>query len=126
MSGPGWGGEVPEEPRRVRGWMRPWVLVPFLLFYAWELLLSNLHVALQILSPAHRMSPGVIGCRLRCATPLEVTFLANLITLTPGTLSLDVDREGRVLYVHGLHVRDPDEFRRDIARLEDRLLKVLR
>ncbi len=120
------GRGVPDEPRRIRGWMRPWVLLPFLAFYAWVLLLSNLDVALQVVSPLHRMSPGVIACRLRCSTPLEVTFLANLITLTPGTLSLDVDREGKVLYVHGLHVRDPDRFRRGIAKLEDRLLKVLR
>lgn len=118
--------DVPPHRRAVPGWVRPWTLARFLLFYAGQLLMANAYVAWEVLTPRPRMRPGVIAVPLRCETPMEIAFLANLITLTPGTLSLDVGRENRILYVHGLHVRDPAHFRQEIAILEARLLKVLR
>lgn len=111
---------------RLPGWARPWRVIGFLVFYLGQLIVANAYVAWEVVSPGRTMRPGVIGVEMVARTPLEITLLANLITLTPGTISLDVDEERWVLYVHGLHVRDPESFRQRIGALEDRLLRVLR
>jgi multicomponent Na+:H+ antiporter subunit E len=110
----------------VRGWMRPWTLGWFVAFYVWEILASSAWVAWEVITPSHRMRSGVIAVPIESRTPYELTWLANLVTLTPGTLSIDVDPDAHVLFVHGLHVESPESFREDIRRLERRLLKVLR
>ena len=64
--------------------------VRFSLFFTRELLVSSYRVAKDVAKPLPLMLPGVIGIPLDAETDLEITMLANLITLTPGTLSLDV------------------------------------
>lgn len=98
----------------------------FIPFFLWELLLANLQVALEVVRPRPRIEPGIIRVPLRARSDLEITFFANLISLTPGTLTLGVTKDRSALYVHGLHVRSPDDFRGRLARLEDRFLKVTR
>ena len=99
----------------------------FVIFFLKELLLANLRVAYDIITPKDHMEPGIIAVPLEAKTELEITLLANLVTLTPGTLSLDVSKDRRTLYVHALYVKDPAEFRRELKEgLEKRLLEVLR
>lgn len=106
--------------------MRPWRLLGFVAFYSWELVASSASVAWEVVTPVHRSRSGVIAVPIASRTPFEITWLANLISLTPGTLTVDVDLDHHLLFVHGLHVRDPDSFRAEIADLERRLLRVLR
>lgn len=102
-------------------------VIGFSLFFLWEIVKANLRVAHDVLTPRHRMTPGVIAIPLDATTDAEITFLANLITLTPGTLSLDVSEDRRVLYIHAMYVEDVDRFRQQIKEgLERRLLEVLR
>ena len=57
----------------------------------------------------------------------EIALLANLITLTPGTLSLDVSPDRRTLYVHAMATTSPDDLRREIQQgFERRILEVFR
>jgi multicomponent Na+:H+ antiporter subunit E len=74
------------------------------------------------------MCPGVVGLPLRARTDAEITTLANLISLTPGTLSLDVSPDRRVLYVHAMDLEEgPEALRADIRNtLESRVLMLLR
>lgn len=106
---------------------RPHRVLLFILFFFWELLLANLRVAYDVLTPRHRMRPGVIAIPLDAQSRGEITLLANFITLTPGTLSLDVSDDRQALYIHAMYIDDADEFRRRIkANLERRMLEVLR
>lgn len=99
----------------------------FLLYYLWELLQSNAVIAYDVLTPRHHMKPGVIGIPLDARTDLEITILANLITMTPGTLSLDISPDRKTLYVHAMYIRDADKLRADIKNnLERRVLELLR
>jgi multicomponent Na+:H+ antiporter subunit E len=101
--------------------------VVLLLYFLWELVLSNIRVAIEVLSPRYRMKPGVASVRLDARTDLEITMLANMITLTPGTMSLEVSADRRVLYVHGMYLGNREEFERSIKDgFERRLLEVLR
>lgn len=96
-------------------------------FLFWELILSTLRVVVDVVSPHPRRRPGVVAIPLDAETDIEITLLANLVTLTPGTLSLDVSDDRRTLYVHAMFVDDPDELRRDIKDgFERRLLELTR
>ena len=65
-----------------------------------DLLVSNLRVAYDVLTPTHYMRPAVVAVPLRAKTDGAITILANMISLTPGTLSLDVSSDRSVLYLH--------------------------
>jgi multicomponent Na+:H+ antiporter subunit E len=102
-------------------------VISLLGFFLWELLLANLRVAYDVLTPRHHMRPGVIAVPLDVETDNEITMLSNLLTLTPGTLSLDVSVDRKVLYVHAMYIDDAEEVRRKIKDgFERRVLEVLR
>jgi multicomponent Na+:H+ antiporter subunit E len=106
---------------------RTWRFVAFVGFYFWKLLLANLRVAYDVLTPRHYMRPGVVAIPLDARTDGEITLLANLMTLTPGTLSLDVSTDRRVLYLHALYIDDPEALRREIKEdYERRVLELMR
>ncbi|MEM6459283.1 MAG: Na+/H+ antiporter subunit E [Planctomycetota bacterium] len=101
--------------------------IGFGLFIFYELVLANLRVAYDVVTPGPNRSPAVIGVPLDAETDVEITLLANLITLTPGTLSLELSEDRRTLYVHAMFADDPAEFRRDIKDgFERRVLELLR
>lgn len=113
----------PESRLAVR---KGWVLARFILFFTWELVVANLRVALVVLTPGPlRISPGVVAVPLQLRGDVQLTMLANLLALTPGTLSLDISEDGRMLYVHGLWVADPDEARRETHEGFERRIQEL-
>jgi multicomponent Na+:H+ antiporter subunit E len=101
--------------------------IRFTFFFLRELIHSNLRVAWDVISPKSRRKPGIVAIPLDVSTDIEITVLANLITLTPGTLSLDVSDDRRVLYVHGMFVEDPQLMRNEIkSGFERRVMELLR
>ena len=102
--------------------------VAFIVFYLAELVWSSVEVAIDVCRPWLRMRPGVVGIPLRARTDAEITVLANLISLTPGTLSLDLSPDRRILYVHAMDLEEgPEDLRADIRdTLESRVLTLLR
>jgi multicomponent Na+:H+ antiporter subunit E len=60
------------------------------------------------------MTPAIVAIPLDIDSDGEITLLANMITLTPGTLSLDVSDDRRFLYVHGMHIKDIEAFKQEI------------
>ena len=89
-------------------------VIRFIFYFIWELIKANLQVAYEIITPNYSMRPGVIAIPLDIKTDAEITLLANLITLTPGTLSLDVSDDQQTLYIHAMYVDDLETFRRSI------------
>lgn len=101
--------------------------IRFTFFFLRELIHSNFRVAWDVITPQSRRKPGIVAIPLDVSSDMEITFLANLITLTPGTLSLDVSDDRRVLYVHGMFVEDPQLMREQIKNgFERRVLELLR
>lgn len=104
---------------------RLWQFIRFNAFFIRELLKANLRVAWEVLTPKHHMRPAIIAIPLDADSDLQITILANFITLTPGTLSLDVSPDRKTLYVHAMYVDDVEEFRREIKEdLEKRVIEV--
>lgn len=101
--------------------------IGFFFYFVKELIIANLKVAYDIITPKDYMQPGIVAVPLDAQTDMEITLLANLITLTPGSLSLDVSKDKKILYVHSIYVEDLDEFRENLKQgLEKKLLEVLR
>ena len=104
-----------------------WQTLSFLLYFMKEMMVSSARVAYDVITPTFHMRPGVIAIPLDAKTDAEITLLANVITLTPGTLSLDVSEDRSTLYIHAMFADDPDALRREIKEgLEYKLLKVMR
>ncbi len=102
-------------------------IIAFVFFFLYELLKANLQVAFDVITPRFFMKPGIVKIPLDARTDLEITLLANLITLTPGTLSLDVSADKKVLYVHAMYIKDKGKFVTSIkSGFEKRLLEILR
>ena len=102
-------------------------VIGFGLFYFWEILQANVRMLWVVLAPRPPIRPAVVAIPLEARTNTEVSVLANLITLTPGTLFLDVSQDRCVMYVHALYVDDVDAFRQELKDgLERRVLEILR
>ena len=92
-------------------------------YFLYELAVSSLQVTWDVITPTHRSRPAIVAVPLDITEPLQITVLANLISLTPGTLSLDVSPDGTTLYVHDMFADDPDETRRMIKGGFERLVR---
>lgn len=102
-------------------------LIGFVFFFIYELIKANIQVAYEVMTPTLHMRPGIVKVPLDVKTDLEITLLANLISLTPGSLSLDVSDNGDVLYIHAMYVNDKEEYIRTIKNgFERKVLELLR
>ncbi len=101
-------------------------LIGLVLFFAKEVVAANLRVMLQVLRPTLSARPGIVAIPLESRSRVSTMLLANMLTLTPGTLSLEVSPDQRVLYVHAIDVDDVEKFRTRIKdTFERRLLELL-
>lgn len=92
--------------------------------FTWELVRANVDVAHRVLAPGPPIDPEVVLVPLRVRTDLAVTLLANSITITPGTVTLDHDEAVNALYVHAIDGRDPEAIVAPIRRWESYALEL--
>ncbi len=100
--------------------------IMFLGFFIKELVKANFKVAFDVATPLWYMKPGVIALPITAETDVEITILANFISLTPGTLILDVSSDRRVLFIHAMFLYDEDEVIAELQEIERRVLEILR
>lgn len=110
-----------------RYFRRTWGGAAYTTWLAKEIFISAWTVAKGVLGVGPPIRPAIIAVPLEAKTDLEITLFACSITLTPGTLTLDISPDRKVLYMHALFAADPDQLRDDTkAAMESRILKVLR
>lgn len=97
-------------------------IVKLILLFLWELILANIDVAKIVLSPKLNVQPGIIAVPTRLKTEWEVTLLASLISLTPGTLSMYFSEDGKTIFVHSIHVPDKDAMIKQIHNTFERAI----
>lgn len=98
--------------------VRPVAALRFAGFFLYKLVQSSLVVARAILVPRHRIHTGIVAVPLHGCSDALVTLIADAITLTPGTLTLEVRRDPLTLFVHALDVRDVEQVRAEVRTLE--------
>jgi len=86
-------------------------IIELFVYFLYELIVASLRVAYDVVTPRHHMRPGIIHIPLQLKTDFEITLLANMLSLTPGSLSLDVSTDRKVLYLHAMYVDNPQEVR---------------
>lgn len=109
----------------VRALAKLFQAVWFLLYFFQELIMANLSVARAVLRPMDQLRPGIVAVPLDLDTDTAITLLSTLVTLTPGTLTLDVSSDRKVLYIHAMHAEDLDALRADIKEGFERRVKEL-
>lgn len=95
--------------------------------FIWECIKANLDVAYRVCHPDLPIKPGIVKVRTTLKSDTALTFLANSITLTPGTMSVDIDPEEGVLYIHWLYVKDEDTEKASeiiVRKFEDVLRRI--
>lgn len=83
-------------------------------FFAWELVLANLRVAADVLRPRITIRPAVLAVPLDVTRDEAILLLAMLINITPGSVTIDISDDRRTLYVHVMHMKSPEDSRREI------------
>lgn len=99
--------------------------IGLLLYLVFDLVRSNVRVVILVLRPRVDLCPGIVAVPIDLAHDWQVALLANLITLTPGSLTVEVSRDRKTLFVHDLVVEDPDEIRRQIKEGFERRIRGL-
>ncbi len=98
----------------------------YLGFFVISVIQGNFDVSYRALHPRLPVHPGILAVDVEGRSELEVTMMANTITLTPGTLTMEVDMEKGVMYVHSIDVRDLDRVREELKEVERYVRRVLR
>ena len=111
--------------------MKKWIhwivtLLRFAVFYAGEILVSNLRVARDVLAPRPKLVPGVLALSVADLSERQIVVLAALLTMTPGTLSLEADRAAGKLYLHCLYLEpSADGLRRTLEEDYVHAIRIL-
>lgn len=106
-----------------RSFYRPARILRLVWVFLRELFLSAYRVARNTLSPKMTFQPAIIALPLDITEDVEIMLLANMISLTPGTLSVDVSSDKSTLYIHAMDVDDPAEICREIKDGFEHLIK---
>lgn len=85
----------------------------FLPFYVFEVVRSNFRVAYDILTPRDHFQPAIVTIPLEPMSDLQLLMISNLVTMTPGTLTLDVSEDKRQLTIHAMYADDIEALIRD-------------
>lgn len=104
--------------------MRILRIFEFLIFYVKEIVLSNARIAYDVLTPRHRMKPGIVSVDVGDLGERQLAAMANLITMTPGTLGMYVSKDRKWLYIHSMYMdKEPEAIGADLAEQYGRRVK---
>lgn len=95
-------------PSRPIYFRRIWPITKLLLIFIRELTISNFVVIGHILRPKLAIQPGIFAYETALTSDKQITLLSCLICLTPGTLTLDVSKDGKILYIHSINIADAE------------------
>jgi multicomponent Na+:H+ antiporter subunit E len=91
----------------------------------WECIKANIDVAYRVVHPDLPIKPGIVKIKTNLKSDVALTFLANSITLTPGTMCVDIDKEKGILYIHWIYVRD-DRLEEATSLIAGKFEKILK
>jgi len=106
---------------------RLWGVIDLTLVFLWEVLKANFTVAGLVLAKKIELNPGIVSLPIEIESDFGIVVLANMITLTPGSLSVDITPDRKQIILHVLNITSEDEVRREIKEtFERRILRITR
>lgn len=116
---------IPAEP--ALRWDLPFRVLKALPFFLWELLTANLQMAREVFRPVDQLRPGIVRVPIEPCSETEKTAVGHWITLTPGTMTMDISEEGDALFIHAMVADDPNSIAEAIqAGPQKRIREVFR
>lgn len=101
--------------------------IGFILYFLYDIIVANIQVAYDVITPKYFFTPGIICYPLDATSDMEINLLSTIISLSPGTLVLDISEDKKSLYIHVMYLKDKEIF---IAQMkngfEKKLLEILR
>lgn len=99
-----------------------WLII-YLFIFIWECIKANFDVAYRVLHPKLPIKPGIVKVKCGLKTDIAKTFLANSITMTPGTITLDIEKND--FYIHWIYVKDidPKQYSNEISGRFEKYIK---
>ena len=104
-------------------YLRAYRIVRLVLFFLYDLCMSSIRVAYDVLTPKDYSNPAILEMPLDVKSDIEILLVTNLISLTPGTLSLDVTPDRKTLIVHAMYADDPEEVINSLKSGMERMVK---
>jgi multicomponent Na+:H+ antiporter subunit E len=102
---------------RGTGRLRPLWAMWFLVYFAVKVVQSNVMLAWEVVTPRNSIKPGIMALDLRDCSDAVVTLIANALTLTPGSVTIEVRRKPTTIYVHVLHLNDQEKVRAEMMAM---------
>ncbi|HLS60371.1 MAG TPA: Na+/H+ antiporter subunit E [Virgibacillus sp.] len=93
---------------------RVWAIIKLIMLFIIELIKANIDVIKIVLRPKLNNEPGIVAVTTRLESDAEITLLAALISLTPGTISMDFSEDSKTIYIHAIDVPDKEEMIEEI------------
>lgn len=103
--------------------LRSWRILRLTLFFLYELIMSSLRVAWDVMTPGDSSTPAILDMPLDAESDFEILLITNLISLTPGTLSLDVSDDRKTLTFHAMYADDPEAVISDLKNGLERMVR---
>lgn len=100
-------------------------ILELVFYFLMDLVRANFRMAMIILSPKMKLRPAVIAVPLILKSEIAIILLTNMITLTPGTLSLDISTDRLMIYIHTVYLNDAAEFKQELIEGYEKRLKEL-
>ncbi|OZM57781.1 Na+/H+ antiporter subunit E [Lottiidibacillus patelloidae] len=101
---------------------RVYAIVYLIFLFLKELILANIEVLKLVYKPKMTLEPGIFALPTELKTNWEITLLANLITLTPGTLSVTLSNDNKLIYIHAVDISDVED---TIKQIKDSFEKAI-
>lgn len=101
--------------------------IGFIFYFLYEMIAANVQVAYDVITPNYFFKPGIIRYPLEATTDIEINLLSTMISMTPGTLILDISEDKKSLFIHVMYLKDREHFIAQIKKgFEHKLLEILR
>ncbi|MEI5984393.1 Na+/H+ antiporter subunit E [Sphingobacterium sp. PU5-4] len=111
----------------VRYFYRVPKIISFFFFFLYELIKANVQVAYDVITPKYFFKPGIVRYPVNANTDFEINLLSTFISLTPGTLIIDISDDKKAIYIHVMYLKDEEQFIRTLKTgVERKLLDLLR
>ncbi|MGM1428065.1 Na+/H+ antiporter subunit E [Sphingobacterium lactis] len=102
-------------------------IISFFFFFLFEMIKANIQVAYDVITPKYFFKPGIIRYPINAQTDFEINILSTFISLTPGTLIIDISDDRKAIYIHVMYLKDEEQFIRSLKTgVERKLLEILR
>lgn len=101
-------------------------IIGFVFYFLYEMIVANLQVAYDVITPKYFFKPGIVRFPLNASSDLEINILSMFISLTPGTILLDVSEDKKSIFIHVMYLESKEKFVARMRNSERKILEILR